>query len=304
MSRIIRQTFYDENGQPTKPSVMVPEGLVKYDKWGNMNYLASADGHGKLIDNPQTGWSIRRWTYDIKGNMLEVAVFDKEDKPCIDKEDESHKITYAYNKQNQNIEARYYSNPTDLRKTSYAIVKCQYDEHANLIEQRWFNYLDKAGNFLFNAVHRVTFSYDTQGNELYRKYYNVNNTLLLTEKKDKQTEKWIVVSNSTPTPSKYSPSSPSNWQENWQTVAGSCPYTIDSETEIASVTLTSNGCLLTVRFIETSKYSITDDDLETQKNGARKLAQYLKKQSGMPSNVTLTLIGVDKAKRELFRITH
>ena len=49
------QFFFDKNGLPTDPKVMVPEGAVEYDKWGNVIYLASLDGKGNLIRNPQTG---------------------------------------------------------------------------------------------------------------------------------------------------------------------------------------------------------------------------------------------------------
>lgn len=303
MGRIIRQTFYDENGQPTKPSVMVPEGLVEYDKWGNMNYLASADGYGKLIDNPHTGWTVKRWVYDIKRNLLEVAVYNKDNEPCIDKDEDAHKITYVYNKQNKKTEIRYYGTDNALRKSDFAIERCKYDEQGLLIELTLFNYLDKAMDYN-NFFHKIVYTYDAERNPLYRKYYNVNNKLVQTTKYNKQTGEWLRVDAASFSAASSSTNSNSdNWLENWQKIADKCPFAVSTEVEIVSVTLSTNACAFTVRFIEISKYNISDSDLDNKKNEAQTLAQYLKKESKMPGNITLTLIAVDKAKRELFRIT-
>ena len=35
--RVVRQTYYNEKGKLTSPAVWAPEGLCKYDQWGNMN---------------------------------------------------------------------------------------------------------------------------------------------------------------------------------------------------------------------------------------------------------------------------
>ncbi len=97
MGRLIRQTYYDVSGRPTSPEVMVPEGLVQYDKWGNMRYIAAANGHGRLIINPKLGWAVKRSVYDIRGNELSEEYFDAQDKPCETKQN-YHKIIYEYDK--------------------------------------------------------------------------------------------------------------------------------------------------------------------------------------------------------------
>ena len=298
MGRIIRQTFYDENGQPTKPSVMVPEGLAAYDKWGNMNYLAAADGHGKLIDNPQTGWAEKRWIYDIKGNLLETAVFNKNNEPCIDKEDDAHKIICTYNKQNKRIEEHYYSTSEDLRKNNFAIFRQKYDEQGKLLEETWFNYLDKAVD-AYNMVHKRIYTYDEQGNPVYRRWYKANGSQIGTQKYNKQTGQWEVVN--TPSPS---PVPDSNWRQFFQTMSDKCPHQASDELEISSITINSNGCDIVLRYKEISKYNISDTELEEYKDKAKEIAKSLKQESGMQGNTRVTIICVDKAKRELFRITY
>ncbi|MDR1169629.1 MAG: serine/threonine protein kinase [Prevotellaceae bacterium] len=178
MGRIVRQTYFDENGQSTKPSVMVPEGLVGYDKWGNMNYIASADGNGNLIDNPQSGWAVKRWIYDIKGNRLEVAVFDKDSVPCIDKSNNAHKITCIYNKHNNAMEEYYYSDADNLRKTDFAMIKYRYNEQ-NLVAEK--HYYSDAGNLRKTDFAMIKYRYNEQNLVTEERYYSDADNLRRTD---------------------------------------------------------------------------------------------------------------------------
>ena len=74
MGKIVKQSFFDINGNPTDPKVMVPVGICDYDKWGNMTFIASQDGHGHYIINPQTGWAILRMTYDSTAIASRVPI--------------------------------------------------------------------------------------------------------------------------------------------------------------------------------------------------------------------------------------
>ena len=291
MGRIIRQTFYDENGQPTKPSIQVPEGLAGYDKWGNMNYLASADGQGNLIDNPQTGWSVKRWVYDFKGNILEVMVFDKIDQPIIDKDQKAHKISNIYNKQNQRIEERYYSTPDDLRKENFAIARLKYNEQGNVVEITYFDNSDKAVD-ANNVAHKLLYSYDERGENSVLKRYKVNGSLESTLKWNKQNNEWELEKNIRPA-----------WIESIRQMAVKCPMQYSDQIELSSISVKSAGCDVILRFKEISKYNISDVELDECKAITNKFAGMLKQESGMPGNTRLTMIVVDKASRELLRLT-
>ncbi len=46
LGNVLKQSFFGIDGKPTDPKVMVPEGLCRYDRWGNRIYLAAGDGKG------------------------------------------------------------------------------------------------------------------------------------------------------------------------------------------------------------------------------------------------------------------
>lgn len=139
--RVIRQTFFDEKGQPTDPAVMVPEGLCKYDQWGNMCYLASADGHGHLIFNTIGGFCIKRSTFDARGNVLEESYYDQHDKPMVNRQLGFFKSTAAYNKKGmQTLLA--YSNvdgkPMD-GKEGFSKIEVSYTDDTDLDERKYYD---------------------------------------------------------------------------------------------------------------------------------------------------------------------
>ena len=299
MGRRVRQTFYDENGQPTKPSVMIPESLVEYDKWGNTNYLASADGYGNLIDNPKKGWAVKRWRYNIKGNILEIAFYNQNGEPCLDKDEEAHKITYTYDKQNKKTEERYYSTTGDLRKEDYAIVRYKYNEQRQIAEETYFDYQDKAID-IYNVAHKFVYSYDEQGEYLYLKRYKVNGALEATLKWNQQENKWEFVNTTTTT------TTTANWRDEIRKLSKGCPYNnYSKDFVVTTITLTSYGCEIVVNFKQVSKYKATNAELEKYKAAVKTLAQYIKKEAGMPNSTNAVVISYDMSKRELLpRITY
>lgn len=109
MGNTIRQLFFDVDDSPTNPNKMVPEGICKYNAQGQMTYIAAADGHGNLIDNPKSGWSIRENKYDRRGNMTEVAFFDKNHNPVVVKGDNYSKVLYFYDLRGNQTEVQYYN---------------------------------------------------------------------------------------------------------------------------------------------------------------------------------------------------
>ncbi|MDR0233174.1 MAG: serine/threonine protein kinase [Dysgonamonadaceae bacterium] len=217
MGRISRQTYFGTDELPTSLSMHVPEGLTGYDKQGNRNYIASADGNGKVIDNPKTGFAYGEMQHDAKGFVTEE---------------------------------RFYTSDKKL-------------------------------------IRRCTTEYDKKGISTC-KCYDANNKLLGTEKYDQNTGK---------AESDY-------WRQYFQHWAAQCPLNIDYGIICTSISLTGNGCVQQLQFTGVSKYQQTADELEACKDFARQHAAAIKKESKMPSSVSLVTIGVDKSKIEIFRITH
>jgi serine/threonine-protein kinase len=140
MGNLVRVVWLDENMNPTNPAYNIPEALYKYDKWGNRIYYALADGSGKLMVNVN-GWAVERSEYDIRGNRIARSFYDESDKPCLNKQDNAHKIEWTYDKRGNAAETRYYDASVSLRKDAYAIEKNKYDEQQRLIECAWYDYL-------------------------------------------------------------------------------------------------------------------------------------------------------------------
>ena len=293
MGRIIRQTYFDENGNPTNPSVMVPEGLIGYDKWGNVNYLAAADGHGKLINTPN-GWAISRRTYNIKGNLLEIAYFNKDDAPTINGNENAHRITYTYNSQNQKIEESYYSSTNELRRENYAITRYKFNEQRKVSEMTFFNYQDKAVDYN-NIAHKFVYTYDTNGNYSLLRRYKANGALEATLRWNSLIQSWEFVDTDAPT---------ALWQKQVQKYAKACPYSIDDEKEIRSIALTANGFEMQLRYVNVSMFNIAESKLGEFRNEAREIATNLKRELNMPANARITVIGIDRVNREMYRITY
>lgn len=288
---VIRQLFYNENNKPTNPSVMVPEGVCKYDKWGNLIYIAAMDGYGKLIRNPKTGWAVARYEYDVKGNKLLEAYYDKNDKPTLLNDEDYSKIEYAYDDKNNIVKKSFYGTDGHLRKNSYAIQKFVF-ENGNRTE---ISYYDANNNLYNNAnslgqAKEVYSSFDTDGTARVCNLYSANGTLLKTFNYD-DSQGWV--------------DSEPAWRQTWKSIMPECPIELTDEIELISVKLpTAKSCSITIRYVEVSKYNLSNSDLQDHKTEIYEIAKSLKENAEMPDNTTLVIIVVDKAKRELFNVTY
>jgi len=273
MGRISRQTYFGENEQPTP--LHMPESLTGYDKQGNINYIASADGKGNIIYNPKVDFAYMEMKHDAKGNITEECFYNADKK---------------------------------LRQNNFAIARYKYNKIGRIIDCSMYNYLDKAADFFrewyiygheahdvsetylrYVRWHRSTIDYDEQGNLLFQKFYLSNNILVATYKYNKQTYKWDFIT---------------DWRQYWKKLIPNCPYPINYGVEGLSISLTGNGCDIVIRFTGISKHSMDDSEITTCENFGKQFAQYSKKESQMPSDAQLTVIGIDKDKKEIFRVTY
>lgn len=301
MGRLIRQTYFDGNGVPTQPAVMVPEALVQYDKWSNRVYIAWADGNGGLIIHPQLGYAVQRSEYDIKGNIISVSYFDKEDKPCEGKTEKYSRKESIYDKENRNTENRYYAANGNLRTSDYAIERAEYNEKGQLCEYSLYNYQEKPVN-CSDGYHRYTITYTDEGYYKEQKYYKANNTLFASFTYNPKTEEWKRTDSQQSATREVD--NQSEWRTYWQNLIPECPADIGNNMEILSISLPkSNACFVTMRLVEISKYNISDSELQEIKDASIETAKNFKSLSGMPNSAKMTLILVDKAKRELHRVT-
>jgi hypothetical protein len=316
--RTIRIVNFDEKGNPTRLEDMAPEKLFGYDKWNNLNYAATADSYGNIINDPAYGYAIIRNEYDIRRNMLSESYYDKDDKPCADKSRNVHKVERAYDKYNRmteisfydinnkpcvdknnihkiawtydaqgnEIEIRYYDASASLRRDDYAIEKNKYDERNRLIERARYDYLDRPFNYN-RQWHRYVLSYEESG-VIYEKYYTVNNVITAEWKYDPRTDEWTRTD---------------TWRVYFENLMRRLPITLNNYTRVAAITLSGNSCTVTFG-INFSKYDLSNENLLRLENEGKGTAEYMRKESEMPGNAAMTVVGVDNAGRELYRVSY
>jgi serine/threonine-protein kinase len=322
--RVIRVVHFDEQGNPTKYGGKLedgapPEILYEYDKWGNLNYTAHADGSGNIINNSAAGYAICRSEHDIRRNLLSESYYDRDNKPCTDKDRNVHKVEWAYDKHNRQTEISYYDvnnkpcvntgsnihkiestynaqgNETEirfydasvsLRRDDYAIEKNKYDEQNRMIECARYDYLDRPFNYN-RRWHRYVLSYEESG-VIYEKYYAVNNNVVQEYKYDPQTDQWTRSD---------------GWRVYFENSMRSLPITLNNYTRVTAITLSSNYCTVTVR-INFSKYDLSNEDMRILEDEGRSNAEYWWEDSDMPRNATIVVVGMDNAGRELYRVSY
>lgn len=286
MGYVVKQSFFGIDGKPTDPKVMVPEGFVEYDKWGNMTYVAAGDGHGNLIYNPETGCSITRNEYDSRGNLLLVSYFDEKDKPITNKLYGYHKVKVEYTESGKEKQYTYFGtkdNPVSC-KDGYHKNTYDYNEHEQVVRVSYYNTQGKASNCSY-GFHKIEWSYNDSGTAVSRKYYNASNKLLLTQIWDGAN--WV---------------DQVNWKPIIYEINANCPVSDDDNNLIllsAKVT-GNNSCCLTFK-IPYSKYEISIDNLDLYKQAMKYVIYSIKQE--LPSNVSIKGILLDNKNRELCKVT-
>lgn len=299
--RVIRQCFFDIKGKPTDSKVMVPEGICGYDKWGNMNYLAAKDGKGHFIINPQTGWSIQKCEFDIKGKELWRAYYDEKEIPMICQQEGCHKIMYEYdNNGNQTSIARYGTNNEPVLR--YGVHKELYTYNDGGQYIKWELYGKKGETVNCDAgFQRMDFTYKDTKTKMAstRKVYKADGTLIATQKWDGN--QWI---------SENAPSSSSsgkvNWQQNIRDLSKELPMDLGEEQDhlvMLSCTVTGkNSCEIIFKASKSKYNGLEDSQIKNYIKGITLVVNKFKAEY-LPSNVRITGTLKDSRNRVLKTIT-
>ena len=295
MGRVIKQYFYDINGKPTDPKIMIPVGIAEYDKWGNMNYIAAYDGEGNRVLN-QSGYSSCKKEFDLRGNEISIAYFDTDDKPIELKDEGYAKMEAKYNAQNLLVEQRFYATNGKLRTGKIAIVKNQYDTDGNKIEEAYFDSKEKpcVGNGGYCKI--IYSNYREDGYATVAKTYALNGTVSGTYHWS-DSEGWVSNSGSTrdsqPT---------SGWQSYFENSKSSLPLKLADGIFVTAISTSAKAASLTVKFSEFSKYDLSESKIDEIRTTIESLADTWKQEAKMPSSARIIVVIIDKANRELTKI--
>ena len=282
--RITRQFYYDRAGLPTDPKVMVPEAVSEYDKWGNMIYIASCDGKGNLIMNPQTGWSFMRQEFDNKGNVLWESYFNEKENPMLCR-DGYHKMVNTYTPDGEQESTSYFdTDQKPMLVNGYHKEQYKYDENGLIVEVAYYG---KTGNAVNNAYgySRIVFSYHNDQTIRDRKYYNVAGTVLYHEQYINGS--WVEVK---------------NWQKDVTDFADELPMDLGEDMEnlvIKSAKIVGSSRVEILMVTPKSKYDMSNSTIETYKEFLDAFTEFFKEELDLPRSVTVKGILKDSKGRDL-----
>lgn len=304
MGNIVRQCFFGTDGKPTDSKKMVPVGIARYDRNNNCIYLASQDENGNYITNPKTGCAIQKSEYDKRSQLLWQAYYDKDEKPVKNK-DGYHKVTYQYNQRGNTTEEAYFD--TDLKPATYNGVHkitYKYDDRGHETQMAFFNAAGKPtdGTYYF---HRLEISYNDVGLPTVRKYYTAAGSLLATQNYIKGSG-WgdvQLVGNVRPgdyrSTSNNRSSSSSDWQSDVREVAALCPYELEDEVYLYSLSYNASSVTAIIKFIGISRddlEGITSAEIREVVSNVRKLLREL---FSLPSGVSVNVILRDRYNKNI-----
>lgn len=286
--RIVRQFYFDRNGAPTHPKDMVPEGVVKYDKRGNMVYLGSCDGKGKLIYNPKNKYSYLEREYDNKDNVVWESYFNENEKPMLGK-DGYHKVVYTYTESNKNETESYFGvDGKPMLVDGYHQIRNKYNDNNLAIEYSFFG---KNGNPV-NSTYgfsKLVWTYNDDQSYRDRKYYDVAGKVLLQQQY--VNGDWTTVV---------------DWRKNVLDLADELPFDLGDDGDnlvVQSLKIIGSSRVELKIVSPKSKYEMADATIENYKAFLPSFAGELKLQLKLPRSVSLRVVFFDSKGRELFVIT-
>lgn len=294
LGQLVRQLFFDVNQNPTNPKVMVPEGLCKYDKWGNMVYLAAGDGKGNIIMHPQYGWSVLRKEFNIRGQVLYEAYYNDSDEPLICA-DGYHKVIYGYDKNGNQTSIAWFGTAQEPI-SQYGVHKqvYTYNDNNQVTERTLYGKKEEPIN-CDAGFHKIEYKYkDNKTKESYqRKRYKVDKSLLDIQKWDGS--QWVSTKaaasiNSTP--------SANDWQQSLRTLNSTLPRDLGEEQNhlvISSFKITGNNSCELVFKAPKSKYTLAEAELKSYLKNIKIVMSKFKSEY-LPSNVVI--VGVLKDSKE------
>lgn len=256
---VIKQCFFGVDEKPTDPKDMVPVGIAKYDKWGNLIYVAGQDSKGNYIMNPNTGWAIARYEFDSRNNRISESYFNESDKPVKGK-DGYHKTVYKYDNLDRQVEISYFGEKGEpISYLGFHKQKLFYEESTdNVREVACFDKNDKATNCDAGFHKRVT-TFDSLGVATNRKYYAANGSLLSSQVWNGK--EWVVIR---------------NWQDDARRLASEFPLTMGPVTVTALRITSSNSCEIIIRMSST-RMEMDEEDFEKLKAAVKELTQGIEK---------------------------
>lgn len=277
---------YEKNlGVDGKPISLKAEGTSpelrsKYDLRGNQVEVIIYDGYGKpAIDY----YHICRMTYDAHNNITSVAYYDTDDKLMENKDEGFAKAEYDYDDKNRNTEIRYYG-VSSLKYTT----KYKYNSKGKLTEILQY---DSKGKMTDDyGIARITLEYEE--NEvvpLIQKVYNKDGEYILYSNYNKATGEW----------GEYERPAGA-WQNDIRKWQRGLPENLNDWLVLTDIKMTSNSVTFILKCTNVSVRAMSNADVETYRQYFRENRSFFA--DGLPSNVRCILKVQDRTGKEICTI--
>lgn len=294
MNRVVCEKNFGTDGKPLSGVDVNPEGRVKYDQWGNMAEVSCYDGYGKPRLSSD-GFFMSKSTYDRRGNVLHQEYLDTEGRLVRSKNNGYAKADQKYDTHGNRTEVRLF----DEKSKCIRIETYKYNANNRMTEQR---ICDGNGQLSdrFYGVSRLTVDYDKNGIiPIVKKYYSQTGTLLATQTWNEKKGDWDDLK-MTGRATAVMPSVESgSWMKEVAAAAQDCPYRIEDGLYIHSVSYTGSSVVVRLQLTEVSKYDLDDNRREEFETLVTTFRSNLRKAFGLPSNVSLQVMVLDKAERTI-----
>lgn len=286
--RVVREFFFDKEGIPTKPSVMVPEGIVKYDQWGNRCYIASADGQGNLIYNPKTGYSYVVKEFNSSSKLLSESYFNEKQQPMLCR-DGFHKKVCTYTKSGQEESEAYFgTDGQPMFINGFHKMTYLYSESDLITEYRCLDKNDKLTNCAAGFA-RVVVTYKEGGIPSTRTYYSASGSVL--RKENYVAGEWTQVE---------------DWRGNFNNnFANQLPIDLEENMDnlvIRTARIVSSSRADVTFVCPRSKYDMAKSQISTYQNYVTQLLDFIRTECKLPRSVTLRGILMDSKGREIYTV--
>lgn len=136
-----------------------PNGLLKEDRY--------YDDRGNLCLN-NDWYAIRRYDYDINGNVISVSYYNTDTIPCLIRDELVSRKDFEYDANGNFVKETFFDTKGNVSLTSngmYAIGKFKYDSHRRIVEYAYYN--EKGAPCYYNKSFHVQ-----------KKYYNSKGYLI------------------------------------------------------------------------------------------------------------------------------
>lgn len=174
--QITREAYYNAQECFVAGDDGYAQGIVTYDKLGNICDKYYLDENGELMSFFSEEIAKCSYVYDERGNCIEEKYYDKENRLCD--HDGVAKIVSEYNENNDITKVAIYNERNELNENGWAISIMKYDEIGNRIE---LSFQNKCGAPCLGPENyaKKTYKYNERGEQTETAYYGIDSALCL-----------------------------------------------------------------------------------------------------------------------------